>query len=282
MDVLVDYEEYLHLSFQKPIANSIKERKNKLSIVSWQKYENKLREAVIESLQKFTPVAANNVMPESGLNGVYFCLGDNGGVLQIAGSIYYNEKDWAANADFYAECDGACSILEEISELLRSEDLEREYIETIEYFFISFVLYRLMHNIDVHDNLANAGISLGYSDGDELIIGHFQNCNFVGELKVINEHEKPSGELFEPVLINRIAKRGALWDYLHRNYYRYLKEVGQEDNFIRFGEAEAERICEQYKNTIFVNRCIKCDFIKMTPKASLCLNCSDFNSPHDK
>lgn len=276
LDGLADYEECLRLSFQKPIANKVAKYKSKLAVISWQKHEKNIHQAVTKSLQDFVPIA-DIIMPESGLKGVYFCLGDSGGSLQIAGSIYYKEKDWAANADFCAEYDEENSILDEISDLFRHEDIEREYIETVEYFFIAFVLYRLMHSTKVPNNMVNAGVSLGYSDGDELIIGHFQNGNFIGEIKVVNEHEKPSSA--PALMLHSVEERGDLWDYLRRNYYRYLKTEGLEDSFIRLGEAEAERICVLYEDTIFVNKCGKCNFIKMTPEASLCLNCGDFSSP---
>ena len=135
-----------------------------------------------------------------------------------------------------------------------------------------------MYTLDVPDVLANAGIALGYSDGDELILGHFQNCNFVGELRITKEYDKQ----FSAPIVRSFAERGALWNYLQHNYYRYLKAEGLEDRFIMLGEAEAERICALYKNIIFVNKCNKCNFIKMTPKARLCQNCGDFTPPDIK
>lgn len=53
----------------------------------------------------------------------------------------------------------------------------------------------------------------------------------------------------------------------------FLQERGLLERFYALGEAEAERISDEFKNQLNLNRCPLCHAIKKTPRARLCLKC---------
>ena len=67
----------------------------------WDHYQKMLCNEILRSLNNLKPNSNLPVIPKEGLRGVYFCLGDDGYHFSIAGSLYFDEIDWAANADFY-------------------------------------------------------------------------------------------------------------------------------------------------------------------------------------
>ncbi|MBU1927345.1 MAG: DUF1629 domain-containing protein [Pseudomonadota bacterium] len=74
--------------------------------------------------------------------------------------------------------------------------------------------------------------------------------------------------------------RGDVWNYINRNYKRYLLENDLFEEFSQEGEDVAEKIAEQHKDGIFLNRCPNCGNLKITPKAKVCLKCGESHEPN--
>jgi hypothetical protein len=84
-----------------------------------------------------------------------------------------------------------------------------------------------------------------------------------------------------PVQVSKpTAPCGDLWEYLKFNYAKFLQEQGLFERFLEFGETEAQRISECFKDLLFINECPLCGNIKKTPRARLCLKCGDFTFPN--
>jgi hypothetical protein len=248
---------------------------DKILQLPWPDAQTKLTALIVESLTHWIVINETPV-PEEGLKGVYFCLGYEGAYLDICGSLYFNETDWAANADFSPRDNGEeiLQLMLYLSSNLLSIPLPSNKITDLMYLFVAFVINKAMEQAGNIDAIAHAGISLGFNDGDELILGHFVNKKFVQDIKIIDSYENPSTDPeYEPIVLE---PRGDLWHYLQHNYSAFIKEQGLADLFIYNGEQEAERILETFKKDIFVNHCAQCNFIKKTPKAQLCLNCGAF------
>lgn len=210
-----------------------------------------------------------------GLKGLYFSLGDDGRSLSIGGSIYYNEIDWAANADFYQQED-AWETLDPLIDTLTEQRLPREIIKYIVLLFLSYILLKTLSEFQPNYLIKNAGVVVGFCNGDELILGHFKDGQFTNKVKFIEDgkYELPSSA---PIINIQSEPIGPLWHYIHWNFRDFLKEQNLYLDFIKLGEQGAESLCKAYPKELFVNRCLKCSFIKKTPKASLCLNCGDFS-----
>jgi hypothetical protein len=123
--------------------------------------------------------------------------------------------------------------------------------------------------------MANAVIAFGYSDGDELILGHFNNGKFIQNIKVIENgyYANPSTA---PVIEYEVKDRGILWDYLRSNYSQLLKELELWDHLSQGDEEEATKIAHEFADLIFLNYCQLCGNIKKTPRARYCLKCDNF------
>jgi hypothetical protein len=211
------------------------------------------------------------------LKGVHFCLADDARHFSLHGSIYYNEEDWAANADYGYSDD--MNLLTELSDELIAMKLDPQLVQDIVYIFTAFVLLKTLRTSNNSmQAIANVGLALSYCDGDYLILGDFVNHLFRENIKIISEYENPSTA---PVRVSKpTAPCGDLWEYLKFNYAKFLQEQGLIERFLEFGEAEAQRISECFKDQLFINECPICGNIKKTPRARLCLKCGDFTFPN--
>lgn len=240
--------------------------------------QRKFCEHVEQALNNLKPIDINDKIPMSGLKGVYFCVGYKALTLNIGGSLYFQEEDWAANAEFSPENEHEIGgALDEVYSLLDVEILSSELMEKIIYGFIVAALLHSLPKMRLPVFFKNTGFVTGYSSGDELILGEFRNGIFFKKIKCIEDGDYGTPSSVAETPYKAIEQRGPLWDYLHHNYQQLMKENDLFDAFILLGEKEAEKISLQYKQDILINRCQICNFIKKTPKARLCLGCGDFN-----
>jgi hypothetical protein len=159
---------------------------NQFQDLSWEEYQDFLSKQIIGVLNNFKNIVSidkKNRIPKEGLKGIYFCVGDNALSLDIAASLYFNEADWAANADFYQHIDQ--KMINEIAFKLKRLNLEEKTIANILCCFLVYVINRSLKKIENISELSNTGIAFGYSDGDELILGHFENGKFVENITII-------------------------------------------------------------------------------------------------
>lgn len=267
--------------FIKKIICSGKLDISKALDLPWEDYQASLSDSVLQSLNNFKKTKgqiSDTFISSEGLKGIYFSLGDDGLSLSIGGSLYYNESDWAANADFYPEkSENIDRLFLLISKNLILFRLDKKTISELLYLFSAFTINKTMQLAENITEIANAGIVLGYSDGDELILGHFVKNKFIANLSVVEngDYEKPSTvEFFKET---SFEPRGPIWSYLHSNYRRLIEEKGLGELFNHGGEVEAEKLSKEFETIFFINRCKKCGSIKKTPKANLCLYCGDFS-----
>lgn len=246
--------------------------------IGWNDFQAELRKSIKESLLTFNVEAKafGNKIPASGFKGIYFCLGDDCRSLAIGGSYYFNEEDWAANAEIYAEHPDDYEIVHRLS--CELEGFAREEEESIIYLFVAYTLVHLLMEGCNIPFLINTGIAIGYSDGDEVILGNFENSKFIPGIKLIKDgnYKTPSSA---PKIETMRTNTGPLWEYLRHNYSQFLREHNLYHKLEEGGEEEAEKMAKKYKNDLFINKCRKCSFIKMTPSARQCLNCMDFCDP---
>lgn len=255
----------------------------------WQDYQNTLTHFIIEffnGLKNNRDIFTHSAIPADGLKGVYFCLGDDGVAFDMGGSLYFNESDWAANATFdfgyNSELEDLLFKIEAVLMLLKSnhdDEITYDEITDIFYLFDVFTLFKALEKVENIAEVKNAGIAIGYSEGDELILGYFSEGKFVKDIKIVwnGEHENPSSAPSDPSVDP--AFRGPLWGYLQHNYHEFLKAQNRYEQFVCDGEKLAEKIIEEFKDYIFINRCEKCGHIKKTSKAKLCLNCGAVIDP---
>lgn len=267
---------------------------NKISLCPWNDYQEQFLSFIVTALTNPIPSQdelQDSILPK--LKGVYFCLGDDGRYFSIHGSLYYNEIDWAANADFdftsAKEDDFLQYLSEELTPFLQqhpkallNSSADTQPLTDLIYLFSAFTILKAMETINNNPYIANASIAMGYSDGgDELIFGHFSNGKFIKNIQIVPDghYETPSSA--PTVVIEPIEPRGPLWKYLQHNYSKLIKGLGLMEQFIKCGEDEAERISKVFQDYLVINRCSRCQFIKKTPRARLCLNCGEFLPPDD-
>ena len=215
--------------------------------------------------------------PSTIIKGVYFCLADDARHFSIHGSLYYNEADWAANTYYNYNID--IELFSNLSDELTLLQLDSEVIQDLLYLFSAFTLLKTLNTIDNIPYIANTTMALGYCDGDELILGYFLNQNFIEHIEIIEngEYENPSAA---PVIVREpLAPRGDLWMYMFYNCMSFMETHELTGRFYKFGEEEAERICDTFKNQLTLNHCPLCDAIRKTPRARLCLKCGEFTPP---
>lgn len=213
------------------------------------------------------------------INGVFFCLADDAMHFSIHGSYYYNEIDWSANATYFFQDDS--ELYKQISDILISQKIDNVMREDILYLFSVFTILKILRSIQHVPDIANAGVTLGYSDGDMLVFGQFINQTFHEDIDLVEDDyiDKPSTA---PEYVPKLtAARGNLWDYLRSYHLCFIQRQGLEDRFWQLGEEEAERIYAEYKNEIFVNQCPHCGNIKKTSQGKLCLRCKVSSIPND-
>lgn len=270
------------IDFVFSIYPQIKQTHEWLEQISWDDYQARLKSVIEKLLFEFEAEAQSigNEVPSSGLKGIYFCLGDDGLTLSVGGSLYFNEADWAANAKFYVDDqqDEKSEIIMDIA--YKIEQLTTKEIESIIYLFVAFTLLDLLKEVKNIPHLISTGVAMGFSDGDELILGYFKNADFVLDIQVIKNGVYKNPSLAEELQILRTRKpTGPLWSYIRHNYTDLLRKNGLYLKLDCGGEEEAERIAVEYRQHIFINKCRKCGNIKKTPVATQCLNCMDFSPP---
>ncbi|NKB46552.1 MAG: hypothetical protein GKR77_02075 [Legionellales bacterium] len=162
----------------------------------WGEYQQALIEDIVKAIDRLEEAETaelNQAIPATGLAGIYFCIGDDGRSFTIGGSLYFNEDDWAANADFYPNCREADNLMFEItSEIVDNLDVKPWKIDgcsisQLMYVFSAFTVFHAMYQIENKPALMNCGMAIGYSDGGELTLGQFKNGKFEAGLKIIEE-----------------------------------------------------------------------------------------------
>ena len=267
----------------KAIHNASSLDFDELSAFPWDHYQKKLSALISASFNDFKNMQSTTTpitfIPPEGLKGIYFCLGDDGCSLVIAGSLYFNETDWAANADFDLDTDEITQTLNNLLKQLTVFSLNANQISELMYLFMAFTINKALKMVQSILEIAHAGIVVGYSDGDELILGYFAENRFIEQISVVENGHYDSPSTFKEPFRIPFKPRGAIWDYLKLNYNSFIKEQGLEDQFTQDGEQAAKSISEKFKEHIFINQCKKCGTIKKRPKANLCLGCGDFSEP---
>ena len=179
------------------------------------------------------------------LKGVYICLADDASTLTVAGSLYFDEEDWAANADFYSDdydlCDRISNIREQLDDALR-DIIEEKYIEYIVFGYLAYLCYIYLPSLNLIEVMKNSGFSIGYSDGGEVTIGSYHNGVFVSNLidiEVVGYSKKPN---INDSIKLEYSSRGALWEYLHWNYEDVISEAELLGQFYKDGEEGARKI----------------------------------------
>lgn len=248
----------------------------KILEIPWETYQAQISEQIINALRslKDTDGLDKVKLPKNGLKGIYFCIGYDALSLDICGSLYYNEKDWAANAGFYPEINVE-TVMKIIEKDLILLNLNKQITKDMICCFMLFTINQSMSGAGNIEEVVNAGIAFGYSDGDELILGKNINGIFTNDIKIIHngEYEMPStAPMIEHI---PIKTHGEIWAYLIHNYFAVIKSQGLADRFTKGGEEDAIEIAEECGDIIFINRCKICANIKKTPRAKLCLKCGD-------
>ena len=268
------------LDFLKEVWKEDSHQLSRLEFLTedWKTIEEALSTAIKNGLNSLKTDTSNLTVPDAGLKGVYFCLGDDARSLDISGSLYYNEMDWAGNSDFYGDTGDVWKILDTLIDNLKEHGVNHTTSEYVVFLLMSYLVLKTLPDFPTSYLLKNAGMAIGFSDGDELLLGYFCDGKFTRDIKLVEngEYENPASFTIE---IAHFEPRGPLWEYIQHNFTSFLTEHNLYDDFMALGEKEATRICQAYPKELFVNRCAKCDFIKKTPKASLCLGCGDFSPP---
>lgn len=247
-----------------------------IAFYPWDEIQKRLSKLIITGLRNLTDSAGQPprvVLPKI-LKGIYFCLADDAQHFSIHGSLYYNEEDWVAGADY--DYNDPTELFMQLSDELVSLQLDSKIIQDLLYMFAVFTVLKTLRTINGINDVANAAMALGYSDGDILTLGRFLDQKFHESIEIVENgtYENPSTA---PVEVDRpVAPRGDLWDYMMANFIAFIQEHGLLDRFCEFGETEAERICDEFKDQLNVNRCPLCNTIKKTPRARLCLKCGEF------
>ncbi|MGQ3891071.1 hypothetical protein [Legionella sp. CNM-4043-24] len=250
-----------------------------IAIFPWDDIQKILSEYIITGLRELTDSAGQSpdvVLPDS-IKGVYFCLADDARHFSIHGSLYYNEIDWAAQADY--DYKGSNELFTQLSDALRSLSLSIEVTQDLLYLFAAFTLLKTLRKIDSIPDVANAAMTLGYSCGDILILGRFIDQAFHEQIEIVidGEYENPSTA---PVIAHEPTEpRGDLWHYMDSYSTDFIRNHGLTERFYKLGEAEAVRISEEFKSELILNQCPLCNAIKKTPRARFCLKCGEFTEP---
>jgi hypothetical protein len=178
--------------------SKIKEQKPNLfsyeaaATLPWAEYQESLTNCIIKSVNKLSEcedVPPGISIPKTGLKGVYFCIGDDGSSLDIGGSLYFDEEDWAANADFYPDSKDASDLLINISKSitpnLKHWEINYPIVYEIMYIFSAFTIFHTMKHLENKQEIFNCGIAMGFSSGGELTLGHFINGKFKENLIIV-------------------------------------------------------------------------------------------------
>lgn len=109
--------------------------------------------------------------PPEWLKGVYLCL-PSGTIynINLGGSLYFAETDWAANADFYLTYEyEKFYYFDKLYHLLEDKfpEISYDFLEALSYCFLAYILARLLPLMNPGKVLRNAAIAIGYSGGME-------------------------------------------------------------------------------------------------------------------
>jgi hypothetical protein len=180
--------------------NEIKKRKPNLfsyenaANLPWAEYQEVLTYYIVRSVndfKKFKTISPEPSIPEAGLKGVYFCIGDDGHSFSVGGSLYFDEEDWAANADFYPESEEASSLLQHIAASitpqLRRWEINYSIVLEIMYIFSAFTIFHALKKLENIQEISNCGMAMGCSGGGELTLGHFVNGKFKEEIIIVED-----------------------------------------------------------------------------------------------
>ncbi len=73
-----------------------------IASLPWHEFQKILQDYVISGLNNLTDSASrppDYILPKT-LKGIFFCLADDAQHFTIHGSLYYDEIDWTAEADY--------------------------------------------------------------------------------------------------------------------------------------------------------------------------------------
>lgn len=244
---------------------------NKISLFS-----QKLVQHTLQGLQNLT--SDDELLPESGLKGVFFCQGDDGLSISIGGSLYAHEEDWAANATFYSNIDDMGCEFIDLEEILNGTMNTEEAYFLLRMISI-FSIHKALNEAPRMKETLNTTMVVGECSGDEIILGYTLNGIFHKKIRIIKDgnYNKPSTCPQKPETPSKPT--GPLWSYMQHNYLSLIREKGLAEYFIEEGEAAAREIARRYKLDFCINRCPLCEHIKKTPRARLCLNCGNWSEP---
>ena len=125
-------------------------------------------------------------VPNEGLKGIYFWIGDRDFLNSFQGSLYFNEDDWAANAHFSpGECE-TYYVFESVADSLDYLDISEDKIEEIMVSFSVYTILRALNKCLKIPEILNAAMVIGYSSGDELVLGEFIEGRFFQNLTLID------------------------------------------------------------------------------------------------
>jgi hypothetical protein len=250
-----------------------------IRLLPWQERQNELGNFIITGLNNLKNDCGQpiDMVLNEKTKGIYFCLAGDASDLSIHASLYSNETDWAANAKYYNPIN--TTVFEKLSTKLGEIFLKSDVTQEILYSFAAFTLLKTLKTINNLQFLANATIVLGYSDGDELILGQYLNQQFIENIELIEDGKYENSSTAPIISHESLSLRGELWDYMLINCMPFIKKHGLTERFYKFGEEEARQIKEVFKNQLWLNQCPLCDAIKKTPQARLCLKCGEFTMP---
>lgn len=267
---------------------------SELQSLPWEECSRKIAGCIEEIADNFPETRGNDEdleFPPEGLTGLYFCLGDDARSLCLCGSSFFDEEDWAAQADYYPEhefLEKWCSELRDLVEdALYMEEKKSSLLseaETDDVFFclLAHIIFHSMKNMSNKQALLNTGIAVGYSSGNEFMLGNFVNGTFCVKFRDFQEegYTKPPREF--PTIVKETPERGPVWSYVHTNYRELLKEEKLLDQFYTLDESGAKEIASKLRSQMLINTCQLCGNIKKTPRARLCLQCGDFTEEYPK
>jgi len=183
----------------KNIPFLTQEELKKLMGLPWRKYSKTMGKILHNYFKNFKSTLGfdtNSHIPKEGVKGVYICLGGDARNLFVAGSLYFNEEDWAANADFYPDTAyDKSSFLWDVAEELEDCGLAQNSIDNLLCILIAFSTIDILKQAKKIKEISNASIVMGYSDGDEVILGNLKNGIFKEYLKVISDYATPSSKI---------------------------------------------------------------------------------------
>tara|TARA_R110002050_G_scaffold54754_2_gene123865 strand:+ start:16096 stop:16689 length:594 start_codon:yes stop_codon:yes gene_type:complete len=189
MDSIIPQINNGYLKEAEMFEEFLKKNSNIQVSANWDHYHELLEQNILEALHKFKSIRKiwgfHLPLPKEGFKGVYFCLGDDGTHLSIDGSIYCSEKDWAANADYYAKDLDVFNILFHLMNEIEVKETEEINANKILFMFLVFVICKTLSQSRNIKGLINTSIVIGYSAGEMLMLGEYCNKVFNQNIKLL-------------------------------------------------------------------------------------------------